>query len=51
MCNQHEPNADNGIASNITTSVEATSLNRHVMLSKYTRGRSRIGCDRDHSRL
>jgi len=29
--NQHVPNADNGVASKIITSAEATSLNRHVM--------------------
>jgi hypothetical protein len=34
ICHQHEPNADNGIASKITTSAEATSLNRHVMFLK-----------------
>ena len=31
ICHQHEPNADNGIASKIITSAEATSLNRHVI--------------------
>ena len=31
MCHKHEPSTDNGIASNIITSAEATSLSRHVM--------------------
>jgi hypothetical protein len=31
ICNQHEATADNGVASKINTSAEATSLNRHVM--------------------
>jgi hypothetical protein len=34
MCHKHEPSADNGIASNIITSAEATNLNRHVMFLK-----------------
>ncbi len=34
MCDKHEPSADNGIASKIITSAEATSLNRHVMFLK-----------------
>jgi hypothetical protein len=52
MCHKHEPSADNGIASRISTSPEATSLKRqvillNVILAAYTR----IGCDADHSRL
>jgi hypothetical protein len=31
MCDKHEPSADNGIASRISTSPEATSLKRQVM--------------------
>lgn len=31
MCHKHEPSADNGIASRITTNAEATSLSRRVM--------------------
>src|ERR1700680_2803188 len=38
MCHKHEPSADNGIASNIITSAEATSLSRHVMLLNNTTG-------------
>ena len=38
MCHKHEPSADNGIASNIITSAEATSLNRHVMSVNDTTG-------------
>jgi hypothetical protein len=34
MCHKHEPSADNGIASRISTSPEATSLNRHVIFLK-----------------
>jgi cation transport ATPase len=34
ICHQHEPNADNGIASKTNASAEATSLNRHVMFLK-----------------
>jgi hypothetical protein len=34
MCHKHEPSADNGIASNIITSAEATNLSRHVMFLK-----------------
>jgi hypothetical protein len=52
MCNQHAPTADNGIASKIITSAEATSLNRHVMFLKvYYAVGARMGCDPDHSRL
>jgi hypothetical protein len=51
-CNQHAPTADNGIASKIITSAEATSLNRHVMFLKVYYGvGARMGCDPDHSRL
>jgi hypothetical protein len=32
MCNQHEVTAETGITSTTTTSAQATSLNRHVML-------------------
>ena len=38
MCNQHEPSVDNGIASRISTSPEATSLNRHVMFLRVYKG-------------
>ncbi|MFZ0481012.1 MAG: hypothetical protein WAL71_17870 [Terriglobales bacterium] len=34
ICRQQEPIADNGIASKINTSAEATNLNRHVMFLK-----------------
>jgi hypothetical protein len=56
MCNQHVPSADNGIASNIIMSAEATSLNRHVMfLRVYYRTvpawavtQITIACNRDY---
>jgi hypothetical protein len=31
MCHKHEPSADNGITSRISTSPEATNLKRQVM--------------------
>jgi hypothetical protein len=52
MCNQHEANADTGIAKQIITSAEATSLKRHTMfLQAYYGDRVRIGCDGSHSGL
>ena len=34
MCHKHEPSANNGIASRISTSPEVTSLKRQVMFLK-----------------
>ena len=43
ICSQHEPSAVAGVASTIITSIEATSLKRHIMLLKVYYGAMTAG--------